>query len=87
MIGYSSYGPDSFHTNYDFAAVTKSLLEVLVRYLNHHFFNEEVIFNIVRTRPIITDSLLSTLGKDWENFIARFDIAGTNVKPGRSSQR
>lgn len=79
VIGLSSHGPDGFHKNYDFAAVTKSVMEVLIRYLNYHFFEKEVIFNIVRTRPVITDSLLSTLGKEWEEFIARFDIPGTDV--------
>ena len=44
-------------------------------------FDEEVIFNIVRTRPIITDSLLSTFGKDWEAFISKVDKPGTGVSP------
>lgn len=44
VIGISSHGPDVFHKNYDFAAVVKSLSEVLVRYLNYHFFNQQVIF-------------------------------------------
>jgi NAD(P)-dependent dehydrogenase (short-subunit alcohol dehydrogenase family) len=79
VIAYSSHGPDGYHSNYDFAAVTKSVLEVLIRYLNYHFFDKEVIFNIVRTRPVITDSLLSTMGKEWEQFIERFDIPGTDI--------
>lgn len=79
IIGLSSHGPDSFLTNYDFAAITKSLMEVFVRYLNYHFFDEPVIFNIVKTRPIITDSLLSTFGNEWEQFISKFDISGTEV--------
>ena len=81
IIGLSSHGPDGFHCNYDFAAVTKSLSETFIKYLNYHFFNEEVIFNIVRTRPIITDSLLSTFGKDWEAFISKVDKPGTDVSP------
>lgn len=79
VIGLSSHGPDGYHLNYDYAAITKSVLEVLIRYLNYHFFNEQVIFNMVRTRPIITDSLLSTLGNDWANFISHYDIPGTHV--------
>lgn len=80
-IGLSSHGPDRFHKNYDFAAITKSVMEVLIRYLNYHFFDRNVHFNIVRTRPVITDSLLSTLGKEWEAFIERFDIPGAGVSP------
>ena len=79
VIGLSSHGPDGYHKNYDFAALTKSILEVLIKYLNYHFFDQKVIFNIVRTRPVITDSLLSTLGKEWAEFIKRFDIPGTEV--------
>ena len=79
VTGLSSHGPDSFHKNYDFAAVTKSMIEVMIKYLNYHFFNKDVIFNVIRTRPIITDSLLSTLGNEWVDFIARYDIPGTDV--------
>ena len=77
IIGLSSHGPDRFHVNYDFPAVTKALMEVLIRYLNYHFFDEPVIFNVVRTRPLITDSLLATFGQEWKPFIEKFDIPGT----------
>jgi NAD(P)-dependent dehydrogenase (short-subunit alcohol dehydrogenase family) len=79
VIGLSSHGPDGYHLNYDYAAITKTVMEVLIRYLNYHFFNEQIIFNVVRTRPIITDSLLSTLGKEWSSFISHYDIPGTEV--------
>ncbi len=80
VIGLSSHGPDRFHKNYDFAAATKALNEVLVKYLNYHFYDENVIFNIIRTRPVITDSLLSTLGNEWVEFIEKYDIPGTNIE-------
>jgi NAD(P)-dependent dehydrogenase (short-subunit alcohol dehydrogenase family) len=80
VIGLSSHGPDRFHKNYDFAAATKALNEVLVKYLNYHFYDENVIFNILRTRPVITDSLLSTLGNEWTEFIAKYDIPGTHIE-------
>jgi enoyl-[acyl-carrier-protein] reductase (NADH) len=79
VLGLSSHGPDSYHVNYDFAAITKAVLEVMVKYLNYHFFNLDVRFNIIRTRPIITDSLLSTFGKEWTSFIAQNDFSGTDV--------
>ncbi|MGZ4053865.1 MAG: SDR family oxidoreductase [Bacteroidia bacterium] len=80
VIGLSSHGPDRFHKNYDFAAATKAVNEVLVKYLNYHFYDEDVIFNILRTRPVITDSLLSTLGNEWTEFIAKYDIPGTHIE-------
>jgi len=80
VLGLSSHGPDRFHTNYDFAAATKSLSEVLVKYLTYHFYDDNVIFNILRTRPVITDSLLSTFGNDWKDFIKKYDIPGTHIE-------
>ncbi len=80
VLALSSHGPDRFHKNYDFAAATKALNEVLVKYLNYHFYNDEVIFNILRTRPVITDSLLSTLGNEWVEFIKKYDIPGTHIE-------
>ncbi len=79
VIALSSHGPDRFHKNYDFAAATKTLNEVLVKYLTYHLFEEDVKFNVVRTRPVITDSLLSTLGNEWVSFIEKYDAAGTDV--------
>lgn len=79
VLGLSSRGPDSFQTNYDFAAVTKALSETLIKYLNYHFFEEEVIFNIVRTRVFTTDNVLSTFGQDWGGFIEKYDMPNTQV--------
>lgn len=79
VIGMSSHGPDTHFPNYDYAAVTKAVMEVLVKYLNFHFFDKEVIFNMLRTRTLITDSWLATAGNDWTTFIERFEIPGTEV--------
>ena len=80
VLGLSSHGPDRFYVNYDYAAATKTLNEVLIKYLSYHFFDENVIFNILRTRPVITDSLLMTVGKEWKNFIEKYDVPGTHVE-------
>jgi len=80
VLALSSHGPDRFHKNYDFAAATKSLNEVLVKYLTYHFYDDGVIFNVLRTRPVITDSLLSTLGNEWVEFIEKYDIPGTHIE-------
>lgn len=79
VLGLSSHGPDRFYVNYDYAAATKTLNEVLVKYLNYHFYEVPVIFNILRTRPVITDSLLATVGKEWKPFIEKYDVPGTDV--------
>lgn len=81
VLALSSHGPDRFHKNYDFAAAAKAVTETLVKYLTYHFFEQEVIFNVVRTRPILTDSLLATLGPEWAPFIAKYDVPGTAVEP------
>jgi 3-oxoacyl-[acyl-carrier protein] reductase len=80
VLGLSSHGPDTYHVNYDFAAATKAISEVLVKYLNYRFFDENIIFNMVRTRPIITDSLLSTSGQEWLAFIEKYDIPDTAIE-------
>lgn len=80
VLGLSSAGPDRFYKNYDFAAATKSLNEVLIKYLTYHFYDDGVIFNIIRTRPVITDSLISTVGEGWIDFIKKYDIPGTEIE-------
>lgn len=80
VIGLSSHGPDAYCKNYDFAAATKAINEVLVKYLTYHFYDENVIFNILRTRPVITDSLLSTVGKEWVEFVGKYDVRGTHIE-------
>lgn len=79
VIGLSSIGPDIYLPNYDYAAVAKSLMETLVKYLNYHFYNDEVNFNIIRARAIRTDNLLSTFGKDWSSFMGKYDRLNTKV--------
>lgn len=79
IIGLSSRGPDNFQTNYDYAAITKALMETFVKYLNYHFFDQEVIFNIVRTRAFRTDNVLETFGKEWGDFIEKYDAPNTQV--------
>lgn len=33
----------------------------------------------MRTRPVLTDSLLSTFGNEWKDFINKYDIPGTDI--------
>lgn len=86
ILGLSSIGPDIYLPNYDYAAITKALMETLVKYLNHHFYNDDVNFNIIRARAIETDNLLSTFGKDWSTFMGKYDQLNTKVKPEEVAQ-
>jgi NAD(P)-dependent dehydrogenase (short-subunit alcohol dehydrogenase family) len=68
VIGISSPGPDAFHTGYDFAAASKSVLEVLSRYLAYRLSGLDTHFNVVRPGGVFTESLDSTFGGDFKGF-------------------
>ena len=40
VIGLSSSGSEHFHSNYDFVAASKALMEVLCRYMNYRLFGK-----------------------------------------------
>ncbi len=69
VIGLSSCGPDEFHLNYDVAAACKAMLETFSRYLANRLINDDVRINVVRTKFVSTESLNSTVGKDFEPFV------------------
>ena len=73
VIGLSSGGPDHYHTNYDFVAASKAVLETFCKYLNHRLFEDDVRINVLRARFVQTESLRSTLGEEFEPFVERFD--------------
>jgi len=68
IVGLSSGGPDHFYRNYDFAAASKAVMEVLCRYMNYRLFQHDVRINVVRSRLVRTASLRATFGKDFEEF-------------------
>jgi len=74
IVGLSSGGPDHFYKNYDFVAAAKSVMEALCRYMNYRLFNEDVRINVVRSRLVLTESLRSTFGQDFEQFAERFNM-------------
>ena len=71
VIGMSSMGADTVHTNYDFIAASKSVLETLCRYLHHRLRDEGTRVNVVRTRFVSTESLAATFGEAFEPFVRR----------------
>jgi len=71
VVGLSSMGADTVHTNYDFIAASKSVLETLCRYLHHRLRDEGTRVNVVRTRFVSTESLAATFGEEFEPFVRR----------------
>jgi len=81
VIGLSSGGAEHFHSNYDFVAASKALMEVMCRYMNYRLFREDVRVNVVRARQVRTESLRATFGQDFENFLERANMKGDFIEP------
>lgn len=71
VIGTSSDGPDTYYPGYDYVAAAKQLMEVLCRYLATHLLDRDTRVNVVRARPVSTDSLRATFGEEFEPFLRR----------------
>ncbi|HEY9227744.1 MAG TPA: SDR family oxidoreductase [Gemmatimonadaceae bacterium] len=71
VIGMSSMGADTVHMHYDFIAASKSVLETLCRYLHYRLRDEGTRVNVVRTRFVSTESLMATVGEEFEPFVRR----------------
>ena len=71
VIGLSSDGPDAFFRNYDFVAMSKSVLETMARYLNFRLFEHGVRVNVVRSRLVRTESFDATFGAEFHDFLER----------------
>ncbi len=81
VVGLSSDGPDSYYLNYDFVAMSKSLLETLCRYMNYRLFDEGVRVNVVRSRMIVTESMLATFGEDFAEYLRRLKVEELSISP------
>jgi len=81
VVGVSSQGAASFHTNYDAAAAAKAVLETLVRYLAYRLAPEGTRVNAVRPRWVDTHSLTATLGPGFRDFVERWPQPGQFVEP------
>ncbi len=72
-IGTSCDGPDTYYPGYDFVAVSKTVIETFCRYMAKHMFEEErANINIIRSRPVSTESLVATFGEEFESFLRRY---------------
>lgn len=73
-VGTSCDGPDTYYPGYEYVAVSKTVMETFCRYMAKHMFEaeEEATINIIRSRPVSTESLAATFGEDFEPFLKRF---------------
>ncbi len=71
IIGLSSDGPDGFFMNYDFVAMSKSILETMGKYMNYRLFKEGSSVNLVRSRLVRTESFDATFGSEFHDFLER----------------
>lgn len=72
-LGTSCDGPDTYYPGYDFVAISKTVMETFCRYMAKHMFEEErANINIIRSRPISTESLVATFGDEFEPFLKKY---------------
>ena len=72
-LGTSCDGPDTFYPGYDYVGVSKAVMETYCRYLAKHIFEEEGgLVNILRSRPVSTESLVATFGDEYEPFLRKY---------------
>ncbi|GAB5543907.1 MAG: SDR family oxidoreductase [Sandaracinaceae bacterium] len=68
-IAMSSDGPDHMSVGYDFVAMSKAVMETMVRYLDWHLRAEAVNVNAVRSRAVRTASFETTFGAELVPFV------------------
>ena len=81
VIGMSSYGHETYHCNYSFAAAAKAVLETLVKYLGYMWFEDGVRVNVIRTRWVETDSFEATIGPEFAPFVRQWPHPGQFSTP------
>ena len=72
-LGISGDGPDTYYPGYDFVAASKAVMESFCRYMAKEMFeSERACVNVLRSRPVSTDSLRATFGEEFEPFLRRY---------------
>ena len=72
-LGSSCDGPNTYYPGYDFVAISKVVMETFAKYMAKHLWEEEqATINILRSRPIPTESLVATFGEDFEPFLRKY---------------
>lgn len=69
-LGTSCDGPDTYYPNYEYVAVSKTVVETFCRYMAKHLFEaERASVNVIRSRPVSTESLVATFGAEFEPYL------------------
>jgi NAD(P)-dependent dehydrogenase (short-subunit alcohol dehydrogenase family) len=71
-IGIASDGPDRYFSHYEFVAVSKAVMETLMRYLTHHLRGEDIRLNVLRTRNVLTDAIEEIFGPVYRGFVGKY---------------
>lgn len=72
VMAVSSTGPDDYSFGYDYVAASKTVLEILCRYLSQRLRKENVVINAVRSRAIKTKTFEDTFGEELAPFVKQF---------------
>lgn len=72
VVGTSCDGADIYYPGYDFVAASKAVMETLCKYLATHLLEEDVRVNVLRSRPVSTESLVATFGAEFEPFLKQY---------------
>lgn len=72
-LGTSCDGPETYYPGYDYVAVSKAVMETFCRYMGKELWEaEQAHVNILRSRPVSTDSLVATFGEEYEPFLKKW---------------
>lgn len=72
-LGSSCDGPITYYPGYDYVAISKVVMETFAKYMAKHLWEEQqATINIIRSRPIPTDSLVATFGEEFEPFLRKY---------------
>jgi NAD(P)-dependent dehydrogenase (short-subunit alcohol dehydrogenase family) len=69
IIGVGSDGARNYFSNYEYVAVSKTVMEVLCRHLAYHLRDEDTRINIVSSRNVLTDAVDEIFGADYVSFM------------------
>jgi len=70
VVGISSDGADNYFSHYEYVATSKTVMEVLCRYLTHHLRGQDIRLNVLRTRNVLTDAVDEIFGPHYVRFMS-----------------
>lgn len=79
VVAISSDGADRSYPGYDFVAASKSVLEVLARYLGGHLAEHGSRVNVIRFGMVATESFEAMFGQEIWDFLAEQGIRRSDL--------